>query len=219
MTDDIREKKNALLEELNRVRPYMRSEYRDMLGDAGIPEMDETLYRERVFDYERAPFVENNGIRKAIEIIEAVSPNDFPDMTIFLFTCLQRIEAYHYELLRPENEPGADENRSLMYKLGVRKAIRKTAGLLPENDWDVWNCRRKMLDVLENELWRIELEIEARADAEKVGKLRLLADSLHAMTPGHLAAFKVPAELRETFSRDNGEPARKLVAYVYGNSE
>ncbi len=214
MTEEIKETRKKLIGDLHRLRPYMRSEYRAMLGDAGIPEMDEKLYREKVFDFERAPHVEKNGIEKAIDIIGAVSADVFPNTTIYLFTCLQRTEAFHYELLRPENEPGKDESRSLMFKLGLRKTIRKTAAMLPESALNIWRCRRQLLDVLENELWRIELDIGETAEAEKVTKLRMLADTLHAITPAQLSIFESDSDLKESFVRENGEPAKKLLLFV-----
>lgn len=207
----------SLLEELeaalNRLRPHTRQEFQDALG-AGAPGVDRETFRKRVFDYERAPYIEKRGLDRARQIVVSVPPDAYPEPGLFLLTCLQRLEAFLFEQVRPAGSPAVDaDSRTLMYRMGIRKVIRAVAGRLPPERIEVWSFRRGMLDGLEEELWRRELGIAEGARAAEAGIVEL-GESLLSLSVQDLGDFASKRELADWFIRGCGEPARKLVENI-----
>lgn len=212
--------RDILLERLNNIRPNLRSEYMETIGRAAPPGVDKTVFKDKVFDYERAPHIEKKGIQQGIAIVTAVVDSTFRSDTIYLLTCLNRLELYFYELMRPEKEPDEDQShgrRSLMYKTGVRKVIRETAALLPAPTSEIWFMRRRMLNVLENDLWRVELGTADASIMRRLDEIMMLADTLHTMTPAAIAAFKTNDDMTAAFTSAAGPQAHLLVSFIQGS--
>jgi len=203
----------ALEERLKSVRPSLRQEYKDTIGE-GFKGLSESEFREKIFDYDRAPFIEKKGLDQAKVIVASVPARNFPDPVIFLLTALHRLELHFYDLVRPGEELKDEdaERRTLMYKTGVRKAMKEAAALLPEKNALVWSFRRRMLDSLESNLWKIDLGLAATASLGAAEDLREMADTLHAVSPAELAAMENPAELASVFAAKCGRPAEVLAA-------
>ena len=203
----------ALEERMKNIRPSLRQEYKDIIGD-GFKGMGEAEFKEKIFDYDRAPFIEKKGIDQAKVIIWSVPVRNFPDSGIFLLTALHRLELHFYDLVRPVEEVKEEdaERRTLMYKTGVRKALREAAALLPEKTARVWAFRRRMLDSLESSLWKLDLGLAGKGGKDGATDLREMADTLHAMAPAELSAMESPEALAGRFSAECGSAAEALAA-------
>lgn len=211
--------RDILLERLNNIRPNLRSEYMETIGRTAPPGVDRTIFKDKVFDYERAPHIEKKGIQQALAIVASVSDSTFRNDTIYLLTCLSRVELYFYELMRPEqkkDDDSGDGSRSLMYKTGVRKVMRETSALLPPPTLEIWTFRRKMINVLENDLWRVELGTADASIHRRLDEIMRLADTLHTMTPTAIASYKTTEDLAAAFTASAGPEAHLLVSFIKG---
>ncbi len=170
--------------------------------------LDEPL-KKLAFDYERAPYIEKRGIGDGRKIVSSVPPDAFPDPVLFLFTCLQRVESFLYEKVRTvSGETEDDEQRTLMYRSGVLKVIKALAELLPVGAYEVWSFRRRALNTVEDQLWRM---IYRAGDAASKNReeLVLLADILLALPPVDMKDFTTAEQIRNWFIGEGGEPAKK----------
>ena len=203
--------------DLGALRPYTRREFKDLI-DPVLGELDEPL-RTLAYDHDRAPYIERRGIHDARGIIMSVPAESYPDPALFGLVCLQRGEMALYEKVRTAPVEGdRDEQRTLMYRAGMAKAIKVLAARLPEKVYAVWHFRRKALNILEDELWRMSAVGGGRPapDRERVVPL---ADVLHSIPPVTLPEFDSPDSLAEWFESERGDDARRLADQVRRGSK
>ena len=133
--------------ELTALRPYTRQEFQTALGGGPPSGMSAERYRVSVFDFERSPHIERRGLNEARMIVLSTPREAYPDSDMFLFACLQRVETFLYECFKPEGLGcGGGDERSLMFKSGVRKVARAVAEKLSAPKAGIWAARREALD-------------------------------------------------------------------------
>ena len=183
---------DAMEKKLTELRPYTRQEFQAALAGGKPDGMTEENYRANVFDFERSPHIERRGLNEARLIVLSTPREAYPDLEVYLFACLQRVESFLYECFKPEGLGwrGGDE-RSLMFKSGVRKVVRAVAERLPRKAAEVWAARRGALDDIQNEIWKSELGLASGADADRrlVASLTRMAETLLSISPAEMNEF------------------------------
>jgi hypothetical protein len=202
---------------LNDLRPYARQEFQKAVPSS-VPGLDDSAYKKYIFDYERAPYIEKRGMDRARQIVFSIPPEAYPDPDIFLFACLQRMELFLYEQVRPaEVSRDVDESRSLMYKTGIKKVIRVVSGRLGPVVAGTWEFRRGLLDIVEGELLRRELRLGNDAALGAVDDLAAVEETLLALAPQDLLDFRSAGDLEVWVVGRCGAPAKRLVELAKKN--
>jgi len=186
----------AMEKDLTALRPYTRLEFQSALGGPPIG-MSQERYRAAVFDFERSPHIERRGINEARMIVLSTPMDAYPDPDIYLFACLQRVETFLYECFRPEGLGwGGGDERTLMFKSGVRKVARAVAEKLSPPKSLAWSARRDALDSIQNELWRIELGLDKSVGNSRATELSRAAETLLSASPLEMSEFDSPETLK-----------------------
>jgi len=187
----------AMEKELTALRPYTRQEFQTALGGGPPSGMSAERYRVSVFDFERSPHIERRGLNEARMIVLSTPREAYPDSDMFIFACLQRVETFLYECFRPDGLGwGGGDERSLMFKSGVRKVARAVAEKLSEPKAGIWAARREALDDIQNELWRIELGLESGyGKGARTVELARVAETLLSISPIEMSEFDEPEAL------------------------
>ena len=199
---------DKLERDFDTLRPYTRQEYKNLINPV-LEELDEAA-KVFAYDHDRAPYIERRGTYDARSIVQSVPMESYPDPVLYILVCLQRVEAALYENVRSAPGEGErEERRTLMYRVGMAKAIKTIAAQLPEKTYMVWQFRRRMLNVIEDDLWRSMVSGRPAAPSDR-DRAVLLADILHALSPLEMSEFGSPDELASWFISEGGDDAAKL---------
>lgn len=184
----------AMEKDLTALRPYTRQEFQSALGGGPPDGMSAERYRASVFDFERAPHIERRGLNEARMIVLSTPKDSYPDPAVYLFACLQRVETFLYECFRPQGLGwGGGDERTLMFKSGVKKVARAVADKLPSHKSFAWSARRDALDSIQNDLWRIELGLDNGGNSISLAaELSRAAETLLSVSPLEMSEFDGP---------------------------
>jgi len=202
--------------DLSALRPYSRIEFRDAVGE-GMPGVEQSVFDKYIFDHQRAPFIERRGIDAGVGIVRGVPADSYPVPDLFLAACLCRVESFAYEQIRyakPDEEQY--ENRTVMFRVGIRKVIRTLGSKFPDDIKAVWSFRRRILDLLEEDLLKGFLGCEMRLVRGNGGDQVLMADLLHSVSPAELLEFSDVESFKDWFESGGGAFAKKLTGIVAG---
>ncbi|HOO55496.1 MAG TPA: hypothetical protein PLN69_01655 [bacterium] len=207
--------KERLIEELEKelgaLRPSARKDFQKAVGERN-PGISEELFKKYFFDFERAPYIEKKGLDRARSVVVLVSPEAYPDPEMFLITCMFRVEAYLYEKYRPEADMGDNvDERSLMFKNGVRKVLRVLASKLEGENKRIWEFRRKVLDAVLDEMWRIELGLSGSGVAERLKEMVDFADAINSISPVEFFEISSLENFKSQLADSFGEAARDII--------
>jgi len=212
--DDVEQTHETLDWRLKKIRPYLRHEFREMTAPLSEA-LEESVYKKKIFDFERAPFIEKRAIDQGRTIVMSVPAGQFRAPEVYLLTCLQRVELFLHELYRPDPGGEDDERRTHMFKAGVRKVIKEVAAMLPEETGGVWKFRRKMLDLLEEKMWRAELNLAVKPGGpEEMEDALRLAGWLLSVSAADTAAIEDTGALAAAFTGECGGAAAELADRV-----